>query len=57
MLLSTINTEMKKKVKINGKVYTVKTREKYAQKEQVVLSKKVYNRNKNKIEKESEQND
>ena len=39
---------MKKEVKINGKKYTIKTRETYAPKERVVSSKKQYNRNKEK---------
>ena len=42
---------MKKRIKINGKGFTIKVREPYAKKEKVVQSKKVYNR-KNKNRKE-----
>lgn len=41
---------MRKIVKINGKQITIKTREKFAPKEQVKQSKRVYNRKKNKID-------
>jgi hypothetical protein len=41
---------MKKKIKINGKEHTIKTRESYAPKERVVQSKKKYNRNADKKE-------
>ena len=43
---------MKKQVKINGKGFTIKVREPYAQKEKVVQSKKIYNRKKIKNRKE-----
>lgn len=44
---------MRKIVKINGKRITIKIREKFAPKEQVKQSKKVYNRKKNKIDVDS----
>lgn len=37
---------MIKKIKINGKEHTIKVRERYAPKEQVIPNKKKYNRKK-----------
>ena len=44
---------MRKIVKINGKEITIKIREKFAPKEKVKPSKKVYNRKQNKIDVDS----
>jgi hypothetical protein len=41
---------MKKRLKINGELIVIKTREPYAPKEKVKQSKRVYNRKKNKID-------
>jgi hypothetical protein len=37
---------MKKTIKINNKIITIKIRESFASKEKVVISKKIYNRKK-----------